>query len=62
MIEFYEIMDLRFTGYVLSHGLFGGNVEASWGIGDPEPRQAMLCMFSGKTVIDGVYIVYGGRL
>jgi len=24
MIEFYEIMDLRFTGYVLSYGLLEG--------------------------------------
>jgi len=31
--RFHEIMDLRFTGYVLAYGLLGMGYEALWGWG-----------------------------
>lgn len=51
--RFYEIMDLRFTGYVLSYGLLWRGYEAFWGW---KPRAytytGRACMISGETATD----------
>jgi len=51
--RFHEIMDLRFTGYVLPHGLLRKGYEALWGW---TPRAytytGRACMISGETVTE----------